>query len=162
MLTVNTILHPTDFSEASEAAYRLACSLARDYGARLILLHVAPGSVTAGEGADLDTSSDRDNALMTKLYELKPDNHDIEVDYRLVEGDAAGVIPAIAAQEGCDLIVIGTHGRSGVRRTLMGSVAEAVSREATCPVMTVRPSIPVTATPGAVGGEQAFELGGGD
>ncbi len=165
MLTVNTILHPTDFSESSEAAFRLACSFARAYGARLIILHVYPRPVTVGEVADRRLSGDPEAALMTKLYDLQPTDREIEVVYRLVEGNAADVIPDVATQEQCDLIVMGTHGRSGLRRAVMGSVAEAVTRRAHCPVATVRPSVPVPlepATSATAALDSSIDLGVGD
>jgi nucleotide-binding universal stress UspA family protein/dienelactone hydrolase len=165
MLTVNTILHPTDFSHSSEAAFRLACSLARSYGARLIVLHVYPRPVTLEEVAERRLMGDPENALMTKLYELKPAEREIEVEYRLVEGNAADVIPDVADREQCDLVVMGTHGRSGFRRAVMGSVAEAVTRKARCPVATVRPSTPIPAEPAVAtepGTNPDIDLGVGD
>jgi nucleotide-binding universal stress UspA family protein len=165
MSTINTILHPTDFSESSEAAFRTACALARDYGARLVVLHVYPRPVTVGEVADRRHAGDPEPALLTRLYELRPADHAIETDYRLLEGNAADVIPEVAEWEGCDLIVMGTHGRSGVRRAVMGSVAEAVTRRAKCPVATVRPSIPIPAEPALTATtdlDSGVDLGAGD
>jgi nucleotide-binding universal stress UspA family protein len=157
---VRTILHPTDFSEASAAARTLACSLAREHGARLILLHAYPYPVSLGDLAERERSSAFADGLIGKLRDLVPDDRTITVGFRVAEGAPTTAILGAAAREGCDLIVMGTHGRSGLRRVLMGSVAEDVSRNARCPVVTVRPA---AALPGEVclvgegGGEPALD-----
>ena len=79
--------------------------------------------------------------LSAKLHELKPHDPGIKVEYRAEEGNPTDEILAVAGREGIDLIVMGTHGRSGIGRALMGSVAEAVSRQAMLPVVTVRPAV---------------------
>ncbi|MDB5313678.1 MAG: putative universal stress protein [Gemmataceae bacterium] len=143
MTEIRTILHPTDFFESSEAACRLACAFARDYGARLVILHVYPPPLTGAEAVDRGRPDGIEEDLLTKLRDLVPDDRTITVEYRVVEGHPSEVILRTAAEEGCDLIVMGTHGRSGLGRALMGSVAEEVSRKAFCPVATVRSSIPI-------------------
>jgi nucleotide-binding universal stress UspA family protein len=139
MLPIQTILLPTDFSPYSDTAFRLACSVARDYGARLILLHVvSPPVMVYGEGVlPVDPVENR-NTLLERLQELASRALKIPVDHRVVEGDAATVILQVAEETKCDLIVMGTHGRTGLGRLLMGSVAEKVSRRAPCPVLTVK------------------------
>lgn len=143
MPEIRTILHPTDFSESSEAPLRLARALARNYEARLVVLHAYPPPVTLAEVADRRRHDRIEEELLAKLQALVLDDRTAAVEYRVAEGRAADVILDTAAQEGCDLIVMGTHGRSGLRRALMGSVAEEVTRKAGCPVATARPSIPV-------------------
>jgi nucleotide-binding universal stress UspA family protein len=131
MLTIRTILHPTDFSERSGYAFGLACSLARDLGARLIVLHVVHASLAAekrGFGEDLSEDLNR-----MEIPDLKP-----PVERRLEEGDPATEICRVAKQAGYELIAMGTHGRTGLGRFLMGSVAEQVVRRAPCPVLTVK------------------------
>jgi nucleotide-binding universal stress UspA family protein len=143
MLSLKTILHPTDFSERSEYAFRLACTLARDHGARLVVLHVSelPWAV-AGEGMMFLPEKAALQRLNEKLHELRPTEPGISVEYRLAEGDPASEILAAAYQTKCDLIALGTHGRTGLSRLLMGSVAELVLREAPCPVVTVKSQPP--------------------
>jgi nucleotide-binding universal stress UspA family protein len=136
---IRVILHPTDFSESSEAALRVARSLARDHGARLILLHVAPVQVVM-EGAvtaELDLGCDRD-ALEAAREIIDGPDLKYPVEARSSRGLASGEIVRLAADLECDLIVMGSHGRSGLARLLMGSVAELVLAEADCPVLVVK------------------------
>jgi putative phosphoribosyl transferase len=162
MLTIRTILHPTDFSDDSDAAFRFACALARDYGARLVLLHTVPQPLFQIEADIARRPGGPEDEAQARLFQMQPDDRRIEVTHRLVEGPTAETIIDTAAAESCDLIVMGTHGRTGLRRALMGSVAAAVSRRAMCPVVTVRgPAFP--GEPGAVeiSAEEA-DLGVGD
>lgn len=152
MLTFQTILHPTDFSERSALALRLAGSLARDHGARLIVMHVAvPPTAIAVEGVALPPPAVDLKLLRAQLQQVRPDDAQLSVEHHLVEGEAAAEILRLAAETHCDLIVMGTHGRTWLSRILMGSVAEQVVRKAACPVLTVKtqqhvqPSIPKTA-----------------
>jgi universal stress protein A len=138
MLLLRAILHPTDFSSVSTYALSLACSLARDHGSRLIVLHVAElPLIGPGGGLTPPPGGDR-AALAHKLREIQPMGNRIPVDYRLEEGDPAAEIQRVARQTQCDLIVMGSHGRTGLTRLLMGSVAEQVVRKAPCPVMVVK------------------------
>jgi nucleotide-binding universal stress UspA family protein len=143
MLKIGTILHPTDFSQYSDYAWHMACALARDYGARLVLLHVKPlPAVIYGEFGTLPPEPyDQVHVLEEKLAQLQPTDPGITVERRLVEGEAASEIIRMAEEEGCDLIVMGNHGRTGISRLLMGSVAEQVVRKAPCPVLTVKSPI---------------------
>jgi nucleotide-binding universal stress UspA family protein len=139
MLSIKTILHPTDFSERSEYAFRLACSLARDYGARLIVLHVAaPPMAVGGEGMLMLTADTDLDLLRAKLDLIRPGDPKVLVEHLLYEGDIINYILQVVADEKCDLIVLGTHGRTGLTRLLMGSVAELVVRKSPCPVVTVK------------------------
>jgi nucleotide-binding universal stress UspA family protein len=143
MLPIHTILHPTDFSDRSGFAFRLACALARDYGARLILLHVAPLPVLIyGEGVVPPPPDDYPQRLEEELHRLEVPDPSIHVEYRLKEGDPVTEILGVADASSADLIVMGTHGRTGLSRMLMGSVAEKVLRRANCPVLTVRAPFP--------------------
>jgi nucleotide-binding universal stress UspA family protein len=145
MLPVRTVLHPTDFSDRSEFAFRLACALARDYGARLIVLHVAvPPVVVYGEGMIAPLPEGHQEQLQHQLEQLRPRDPRISVEYRLAEGDAAAEILRMAEETKADVIVMGTHGRTGVGRLLMGSVAEQVVRRAACPVVTAKSPLPET------------------
>src|SRR5437764_1062597 len=139
MLPFHTILHPTDFSGHAEDAYRLACALARECGARLIVLHVAgmhldvPSPVHTDIGIAFDCSGDYQSyhaALEGRLHERFGTNPEIRVETRLIYGAPAAEIVRMAEEVGCDLVVMGTHGRTGLGRLLVGSVAGSVVSEA--------------------------------
>jgi nucleotide-binding universal stress UspA family protein len=139
MLPIRTILVPTDFSDHSQAAFRLACSLAHDYGASIYLLHVTePVAGLYNEGIVIPAPEALEAQLRDKLDQIQADKPAIPLERRLVSGLAADAILETARQIGADLIVLGTHGRTGLGRFLMGSVAEVVLRKATCPVLTVK------------------------
>jgi nucleotide-binding universal stress UspA family protein len=164
MLPVTAVLHPTDFSDNSEFAFQLAAALARDYNARLILLHVlspseaiSAGKVAPAEGGPgveevkeslrvmekshwrLPCSTsflvEQTTGTLRKMEERIPG---VRVEPLVREGDPVNAILGVAKETQSDLIVMGTHGRTGLARLLMGSVAEQVMRKALCPVLTVR------------------------
>jgi nucleotide-binding universal stress UspA family protein len=143
---IRTILHPTDFSGPSEFAFRLACSLARDHRARLVVLHVAefPANVYP-EATRHEDPALRHPALWAKLRQLRPPPPEVPVEHRLAGGDPPEEVLRAAGETGSDLIVMGTHGRSGLKHLLMGSVAEQVVRKAPCPVLTVKAPAPAGA-----------------
>jgi nucleotide-binding universal stress UspA family protein len=139
MSLFRTILHATDFSESAGVAYRVACSLAREHQARLVLLHVVePPAVAYAGGVILPGPATEVEEIREKLGELAGQAHGLGVETRLVEGEPAPAIVRLASELKCGLIVLGTHGRRGLARLLMGSVAEHVLRKAPCPVLTVR------------------------
>jgi nucleotide-binding universal stress UspA family protein len=141
MLPVRTVFHPTDFSGYSAYAFRLACSLARDYGARLVVPHVAtPPMVVYGGGVIPPELVGFKEPLQKRLHQLQAGDPRVQLEHRLVEGDAATDILRVAGEIKCDLIVMGTHGRTGLGRLLMGSVAEQIVRKAAWPVLTVKAS----------------------
>ena len=132
------LLHPTDFSGCSEAALRVARALARDHGARLVVLYVAPLEVLAdGTAVMADQRFDQD-----VLEEIRGriEGPDLEfcVETLLGQGDPAAVILRVAREVRAGLIVMGTHGRTGLGRLLMGSVAETVLRGSRGPVLVVK------------------------
>lgn len=138
MFAVETILHPTDFSAPAQYAFRLACSLARDCAARLIVLHIAP-SPECIPGKEAGNPEAFYDALEKKLHAIHAPDSKVQLEHRFEEGDATELILKIARQTKCDLIVMGTHGRTGLLdRLLLGSVAEVVVRQAPCPVLTVK------------------------
>jgi nucleotide-binding universal stress UspA family protein len=136
---LRVILHPTDFSPCSESALRVARSLARDHGARLIVLHVAPLEVLIDGTTAVawDPQSYRD-ALEQARGRIEGTDLKYPVETRLGRGDEVTEILQAAQEVECGLIVLGTHGRTGLGRLLMGSVAEAVLRRAACPVLVVK------------------------
>jgi nucleotide-binding universal stress UspA family protein len=148
MLPIHTILHPTDFSPRAKSAFDLACALARDYDARLVMVHVKPGRMVGGEvHALITTPEEISRELQAELDQLQP-HEPTKIERFLKEGDAATQILHTAKEISSDIIVMGTHGRTGLSRLLMGSVAEAVSRKAHCPVLTVKhPFAETTAAP---------------
>lgn len=150
MLSIRSILHPTDFSEPSRSAFRLACSLARDSGAHLVALHVIPPPVMfTGEGVLLPPPPAQDwDGMQERLQQLTSLDPKVHLEHRLAQGDASSEILRAAMELQCDLIVMGTHGRTGLGRLLMGSVAEQVLRRAPCPVLTVK-TPPSSAAPNA-------------
>jgi nucleotide-binding universal stress UspA family protein len=139
MVLIRTILIPTDFSECSEAAFQLAASVARDYSARLIVLHVYPPPLDHSEEVARRQPETYEDSLWRSLKTIQAPDLKYDIDYQLVEGDAAGEVIRVAAERACDLIVMGTHGRMGLERVLLGSVAESVIRQAACPVLTTKP-----------------------
>jgi nucleotide-binding universal stress UspA family protein len=144
MLPVRVILHPTDFSDRSQCAFELACRLARDCAAQLIVLHVVqpPPFVTHGElEKALQQAAGYRRDLTKRLHDLRQAEPDVTMECRLADGDPVAEILRAATQNNCDLIVLGTHGRTGFRRLLLGSVAEQVLRRAPCPVLSV--NVPV-------------------
>jgi nucleotide-binding universal stress UspA family protein len=145
MLTLRTILHPTDFSERSEAAFRLACSLARDHRARLIVLHVIPPPVSHAEAVARQEPHSYREERWNDLYRLQAPGTGMDIEHRLADGDPAAEILRVAEESPCDLIVMGTHGRTGLGRLLTGSVAEQVLRHSACPVLTVKMPFPEAA-----------------
>jgi nucleotide-binding universal stress UspA family protein len=155
MFPIRTILHPTDFSDRSEAALQVAHCLAREHGARLIILHVAPEEVVGGglPIVPMDPRFYRDSLNEVRIQAEGPDLK-FPVETLLRHGDTAEEILGAAERLGCDLIVMGSHGRTGFARLLMGSVAEAVLRRAPCPVLTVKAPFP---TPSPVMSEPIAE-----
>lgn len=135
MIHVKKILYPTDFSSYSNQAYFHAVALAENHGASLTILFVYPQGVGTPEMHDEETDPDywRD-----QLEQIRPVNTDIPVHHVFLEGDPAKEIVRYAGDALIDLIVMGTHGRTGLERLLMGSVAEKVMREAPCSVLVVK------------------------
>jgi nucleotide-binding universal stress UspA family protein len=139
MLPIRTILHPTDFSEPADNAFRLSCSLARDHGAQVVVLHVvAPPLAGYADGVFIPPPEGYPEELRARLSGLQARDSKVRVEHRLVEGDPVSEILRVAGEPGCDMIVMGTHGRTGLGRLLMGSVAEQVVRKAACPVVTLK------------------------
>jgi nucleotide-binding universal stress UspA family protein len=124
-LVIRRILFPTDFSDASRRAGQTAAALAHHFDARLIVLHVI---------SPITDPELRRAALRSTTAEL---SSDVFVEAETVTGIPARQILAYASRHPIDLIVMGTHGRTGVSHAVLGSVAEAVVRRAPCLVLTV-------------------------
>jgi nucleotide-binding universal stress UspA family protein len=144
-LSVSRILVPTDFSEPSIEALELAIELASRFSASVTLLHaqemptyVFPDAVmpvTPQVVAELEKSSKDELERIAGRVRAAG----IPVNTKTVLGPNDGEICRFAEEMNADLIVMGTHGRTGLRHVLLGSVAEKVVRRAPCPVLTVRP-----------------------
>jgi nucleotide-binding universal stress UspA family protein len=133
------ILFPTDFSTVGQTALEMATSLARDRGAKLLIAHVEEPPVSYGGGELYYGVMEPDREQLQKmLSEVLPTDPTVGYEHRLIIGSPASAIVHLAEKEKCDLIVMPTHGRTGLMRVLMGSVAEEVVRKAKCPVLTVK------------------------
>ena len=133
------VLVPTDGSQGSAHAAMRAINLAEQYGATVHVLHVVSDDLRSlvGEQAASGELTERGSRAI-ETVETMAGAHGVEVVTELREGDPADAILAYAAEAGADIIVAGTHGRSGIERRLIGSVAERLVRHAECPVLTVR------------------------
>jgi len=148
-----TILFSTDFSHASDAALPHAETLARQQGARLLIVHVEEPPLAYGGGELYYGIAEPDTARIRAMLEaVKPADPTVPFEQRLAMGDPATEICRIAADEGAEMIILGTHGRTGLVRLLMGSVAESILRRAPCPVLVYRePRHPATQRPATAG-----------
>jgi nucleotide-binding universal stress UspA family protein/quercetin dioxygenase-like cupin family protein len=145
MSSIQTILHPTDFSESSQYAFETACSLVKDKNSRLIVLHVAPsftGPIPQEPAPNPLVSAESQEFLKGRYIWPQPSDPTIIVEHRVAEGEAPREILELANALKCDLIVMGTHGRTGLSRFLTGSVAEEVLRKSACPVLAVKTPLP--------------------
>jgi nucleotide-binding universal stress UspA family protein len=136
-MKVSHILCPIDFSRSSPTVLDFASRLAQDTGATLHIAFVEEDPAPYGIGLygqlPLPISADGQ-----RLSQLRPSVQGIKFEHHLLLGDAAGQIVQFAGENNIDLIVMGTHGRSGMMRLLMGSVAEEVLRRTACPVLTIK------------------------
>jgi nucleotide-binding universal stress UspA family protein len=140
-MTSGPIILATDFSACSAAAVPVAQSLARSCQAALLAVHVLPGEPAARLGPYYASLSDPHvTAAARRLVESAPATADVACDHRILEGAPAEEIVRLAREESARMIVIDTHGRTGAKRLLMGSVAEGVVRNAPCPVVVCRDS----------------------
>lgn len=144
-MEIKNILFPTDFSKGARAAMDYAISLARDYDARLMLLYViqdisiaewyTPSSISATDLVeDMEKGAYKEMDRWAAEAEAEVKN----VEKIVVRGVPFVEIIKTAKEKNADLIVIGTHGRTGIDHMLFGSTAEKVVRKSPCPVLTVR------------------------
>ena len=145
--TLSRILIPTDFSASSDAALEYGKLLAEEFGASLHLLHVLEEPSTAGAWGS--------EAYMVELPRMRAaaqgeaearldqvftpsERERLRVSAEIADGPAARTIVDVASRRAIDLIVMGTHGRTGIAHLLLGSVTEKVLRTSSCPVLAVR------------------------
>jgi len=148
-MEIRTILLPTDFSECGNYALSYATSLARTFGASIVCVHViepiVPTVGYSGMTEPLpiaDIAEQLEDAAERELPKLaeREEAAGLHLEELIVYGEAASEIVRVAKERNVDLIVISSHGRTGLGRILFGSTAEAVVRHATCPVLVVKPS----------------------
>jgi len=144
-MDIKHILCPVDFSDFNQTANEYASVLAKSSGAKITYFHVTLPDVTYGAYGyvDIDAERARDQK---RLEEIRPTIENIESTYAVGFGTPATAIVEYAEENDVDLIVIGTHGRTGLSRVVMGSVAEAVVRKATCPVLAIKSDSSVAQT----------------
>ncbi|MGE0759440.1 MAG: universal stress protein [Pirellulaceae bacterium] len=135
MALITRILCPTDFSETAQQAFQYADQLAAQLQAELLVLHAfdKPAALTAA-----GQSIPADPHLRDRLDAITSAHGTTQVQRLLHVGAPGEVICWLANHQHCDLIVLGTHGRTGLRHLVLGSVAEYVVRHARCPVLTLR------------------------
>jgi nucleotide-binding universal stress UspA family protein len=141
-MEIGRILVPVDFSEYSEKALSWAVTMAEQWRSHLYLCHVIPQPSYPHmlAGADLvEFEAKLRGTAETQLRDLKSkqQSHGVPIDIRVVIGEPFNDICRVAEEEQIDLIVMGTHGRTGLRHALLGSVAERVVRHSPCPVLVV-------------------------
>jgi nucleotide-binding universal stress UspA family protein len=150
MIPFQTILVATDFSEASNYAFEAAVDLAGHYHARLIVMHVAQTSATIEGEAETKPYSEEYRCEHRRRLDEYACPEGVELHHHLMQGEPAERILHAADSFHADLIVMGTHGKSGLERLLLGSVAETVIRAASSPVMVVRRPLRTVAETGGV------------
>jgi nucleotide-binding universal stress UspA family protein len=147
MSRIRTIVHPTDFSRASTPAFKRAVEMAKDNRAELLLLHVLapPASLVMGDGYvapsvydDMEAAARAGAQKQLRKLVDKAKQSGVRVKPLLLEGVAHERITQAARSRKADLVVIGTHGRTGFARFFLGSVASRVLAISPCPVLTVR------------------------
>jgi len=142
-ITLKNILFATDFSQAADAAAPIAIQIARRYGAKVYGVHVnrfddytaaAPNAWAAmAEAAEKETKEDAGR--------LNEQLQGIEHEVVIGEGNIWEVVSNLIEQKEIDLIVLGTRGRTGLEKVILGSVAEQILRQSACPVLTVGPHV---------------------
>ncbi len=147
MIKIKKILYPTDFSEPSKVALEYAAELAKQFGAELEILHVMfdetqvvsfylPQVTMQSLSTDIETGSAKQ---LDEFIKSQPVLKGVNYTTKLIKGTPFIEITKHAKDTAADMIVIGTHGRTGLDHVLFGSTAEKVVRKAPCPVFTVRP-----------------------
>lgn len=146
-IQVKNIVFATDFSHAAATALPFATEIAQRFGAKLFAVHAKTPENYALPTSELWPAANAEverlaSELQVTLHEQFPS---VESQVLLAEGGVWGVIEAVARQKEADLIVLGTNGRRGIGKFILGSVAEEILRQAECPVLTVGPHSPFEA-----------------
>ena len=147
MITLKKIMLPTDFSENAAHALSYAGDLAKTFGARIDLVHVHQSPIYTGAfgygTVELPANYEDETrkAVLARLDDQREKlDQDIEVKTTFLEGAPFQELIRYAAENDIDLIVMSTHGYTGLKHVLLGSTAERVVRVAPCPVLTIRPA----------------------
>ncbi|SFJ67507.1 universal stress protein [Planctomicrobium piriforme] len=147
MIRLAKILVPTDFSEFSKHALKYGCELARKFSAELTVLNVVediyplvadPGLMLSAP-VDMTTELQQASEIGLKTFVPADWAEGITIHHKVLVGTPFVEVVRFAREHQFDLLVITTHGRSGLAHALMGSVAEKIVRKSSCPVLTVRP-----------------------
>lgn len=138
MLQIRRLLVPTDFSDAADNALRYAIDLAGKLGAEVYLVHAWQLSAYASPSSDLAKGMERDLSKDLEALAQRYGAHGVTIHRSLRMGVPYVEIVEAAKELGCDVIVMGTTGKTGLEHFLLGSVAERIVRTAECPVLTVR------------------------
>lgn len=149
-MLIRTILLPTDFSECANYALSYAASLARQFSASIICVHVVESVIPAVGYTGLteplpiaDLNEQLEESAERELPKIGAceDCAGLDIEELIVHGDASAEIVRVAGERKVDLIVIASHGRTGLGRILFGSTAESIVRHAPCPVLVVKPGL---------------------
>jgi universal stress protein A len=140
---IGRILVPIDFSEHSQKALRYALAFARQFEAEVMLVHIVEQMVYPGDWmypplAATDFEAEKREKMISRLQALDADSG-IRTQHIVRLGRAWQEVIEIAQEMKCDMIILATHGYTGLKHALLGSVAEKIVRHAPCPVLTVRP-----------------------
>jgi nucleotide-binding universal stress UspA family protein len=142
MNPIRKILVPTDFSPHAQEAFRVAHELAKAIGASVVVFHVSRPPVVVSDGDRLLSAATQAGAqdVWEELRKIQAKDPAVHVEHEVIVADRPGSahILRILQERGCDLIVMGTHGRTGLGHLLFGSMTEDVVRRAHCPVMVVK------------------------
>ena len=153
MSMIRKILVPTDFSPHAEEAFRVAHNLAKATGASVVVFHVSRPPTVVSDGTPTLTaparaeekdvwgrlSTEDQKEVWDRLLKIQPSDPAVRVEHEVIVADRpdGSHVLSILQERGCDLIVVGTRGRSGLRHLLLGSSTEDVIRKAQCPVVIV-------------------------
>jgi nucleotide-binding universal stress UspA family protein len=145
MTSVQTILHPTDFSPCADKAFQAACSLARGCGAQVIVLHVLEPVRLPAEWLTVELFGPPKRDRWETLRRLRMREPDVPIEPVMRKGAPAAVILDLVREVPCDLIVMGVPGQAAEGLSGLSDVAEEVAGRAPCPVMTL--TVPRRFTP---------------
>jgi universal stress protein A len=142
MIPIRQIPIPTDFSPPATEAFRVAHDLANATGAGVVVFHVSrpPAVVSDGDRPLSTPARGEPKDVWGELRKIQPKDPSVRVEHEVIVADRpdAEHMLRLLQERGCDLIAMGTHGRTGPSRLLFGSMAEDVVRKAHCPVMVVK------------------------
>lgn len=149
LVAIKNILFATDFSEVSETALPYVTALSLRYGSTVHVVHVLPEVMVFRPGAPDPAMfgsiyEEAHSAAQEKIQQLSSRLRGFPHKTYVRHGDVLAVMKQLVEEQEIDLLVVGTHGRTGLGKLLMGSVAEQIFRQANCPVLTVGPGVPAT------------------